>query len=71
MERPWGATGNVATEDVVHLLQGMGIETGIDLDRLMDAGLYISRALGREPNSRASRMLRVKRASGGSPREAP
>jgi hydroxymethylglutaryl-CoA lyase len=32
MERPWGATGNVATEDVVHLLQGMGIETGIDLE---------------------------------------
>jgi hydroxymethylglutaryl-CoA lyase len=50
---------------VVHLLQGMGIETRIDLDRLVDAGLYISHALGREPNSRASRMLRVQRASAG------
>ncbi|MGJ7497404.1 hydroxymethylglutaryl-CoA lyase [Variovorax sp. RT4R15] len=58
-----GATGNVATEDVVYMLQGMGIETGIDLDRLIDAGVYISQALGREPNSRASKAIRTKRAA--------
>jgi hydroxymethylglutaryl-CoA lyase len=57
-----GATGNVATEDVVYMLHGMGIETGIDLDKLIDAGVYISEALGREPNSRASKALRIKRA---------
>ena len=57
-----GATGNVATEDVVYLLHGMGIETGIDLDALIDAGVYISQALGREPNSRASKAIRNKRA---------
>ena len=56
-----GATGNVATEDVVYMLHGMGIETGIDLDRLIDAGVYISQALGREPNSRASKAIRNKR----------
>ncbi len=57
-----GATGNVATEDVVYMLHGMGIETGIDLDLLIDAGVYISEALGREPNSRASKAIRAKRA---------
>jgi hydroxymethylglutaryl-CoA lyase len=57
-----GATGNVATEDVVYMLHGMGIETGIDLDKLIDAGVYISEALGREPNSRASKAIRTKRA---------
>jgi hydroxymethylglutaryl-CoA lyase len=56
-----GATGNVATEDVVYMLHGMGIETGIDLDRLIDAGVYISEALGREPQSRVSKALRIKR----------
>jgi hydroxymethylglutaryl-CoA lyase len=56
-----GATGNVATEDVVYMLHGMGIETGIDLDTLIDAGVYISAALGREPNSRVSKALRIKR----------
>lgn len=57
-----GATGNVATEDVVYMLHGMGIETGIDLDALIDAGVYISQALGREPNSRVSKAIRTKRA---------
>jgi hydroxymethylglutaryl-CoA lyase len=56
-----GATGNVATEDVVYLLHGMGIETGIDLDLLVDAGLFISEALGRKPNSRAATALLNKR----------
>ena len=57
-----GATGNVATEDVVFLLHGMGIETGIDLDRLIDAGAFISGFLGRKPNSRAATALLNKRA---------
>ena len=56
-----GATGNVATEDVVYLLHGMGIETGIDLDLLVDAGKFISDFLERKPNSRASTALLNKR----------
>ena len=56
-----GATGNVATEDVVYLLQGMGIETGIDLDKLIDAGKFISDVLERKPNSRAATALLNKR----------
>jgi hydroxymethylglutaryl-CoA lyase len=58
-----GATGNVATEDVVYMLRGMGIETGIDLDKLVDAGQYISTQLGRKPNSRAAIALLSKRAA--------
>ena len=57
-----GATGNVATEDVVYMLHGMGIETGIDLDKLIDAGVFISDFLGRKPNSRAATALLNKRA---------
>ncbi len=57
-----GATGNVATEDVVYMLHGMGIETGIDLNQLIDAGQFISSALGRKPNSRAATALLNKRA---------
>lgn len=57
-----GATGNVASEDVVYMLHGMGIETGIDLDKLVDAGKFISDFLGRKPNSRASTALLNKRA---------
>ncbi len=58
-----GATGNVATEDVVYLLHGMGIETGIDLDKLIDAGKFISDFLGRKPNSRAATALLNKRVN--------
>ena len=57
-----GATGNVATEDVVYLLHGMGIATGIDLDKLIDAGKFISDFLDRKPNSRAATALLNKRA---------
>ena len=57
-----GATGNVATEDVVYLLHGMGIATGIDLEKLIDAGRFISDFLGRAPNSRAATALFNKRA---------
>jgi hydroxymethylglutaryl-CoA lyase len=56
-----GATGNVATEDVVFMLHGMGIDTGIDLDRLVDAGVFISEFLGRKPGSRAATALLNKR----------
>ena len=58
-----GATGNVATEDVVYMLHGMGIDTGIDLDKLIDAGKYISDFLQRKPNSRASTAILNKRAA--------
>jgi hydroxymethylglutaryl-CoA lyase len=58
-----GATGNVATEDVVYMMQGMGIDTGIDLDKLIDAGVFISEALGRKPNSLVSRAVLNKRAA--------
>lgn len=57
-----GATGNVATEDVVYMLRGMDIDTGIDLDPLVDAGKYISDFLQRKPNSRAATALLNKRA---------
>ncbi len=56
-----GATGNVATEDVVYLLHGMGIETGIDLDALVDVGEFISQHLGRPTGSRVARALMAKR----------
>ncbi|MEN9416841.1 MAG: hypothetical protein RI988_461 [Pseudomonadota bacterium] len=58
-----GATGNVATEDLVFMLDGLGIETGIDLERLVDAGAAISRLLGRPPVSRVARALLARRAS--------
>ena len=56
-----GATGNVATEDVVFMLHGMGIATGVDLDALVDAGAYISDLLGRAPVSRVGKAQLVKR----------
>ncbi len=56
-----GATGNVATEDVLYMLDGMGIETGINMDRLLDAAQYICDALKRQTVSRAGRALLAKR----------
>ncbi|MBX3605542.1 MAG: hydroxymethylglutaryl-CoA lyase [Piscinibacter sp.] len=56
-----GATGNVATEDVVFMLDGLGIETGVDLDALVDAGAFISGVLDRAPVSRAGKALLAKR----------
>jgi hydroxymethylglutaryl-CoA lyase len=56
-----GATGNVATEDVVFLLNGLGIETGVDLDTLVDAGAFISGVLGRAPVSRVASAVLAKR----------
>ncbi len=58
-----GATGNVATEDVVYMLHGMGIETGIDLDKLINAGKFISDYLQRKPQSRAATALLNKRVA--------
>ena len=56
-----GATGNVATEGVVYMLHGMGIETGIDLDKLVDAGAFISDFLQRKSNSRVATAVLTKR----------
>jgi hydroxymethylglutaryl-CoA lyase len=58
-----GATGNVATEDVVFMLNGLDIDTGIDLNALVDAGAFISEVLGRAPVSRAGKALLAKRAA--------
>lgn len=57
-----GATGNVATEDLLYLMNGMGIETGIDMDRLVDAGQRICAVLGKENGSRVARALLAKRS---------
>ena len=57
-----GATGNVASEDVVYMLHGLGYETGIDLDQLIDAGNFISEALDRDNNSRAANAISGKRS---------
>ena len=56
-----GATGNVATEDVLYLMHGLGIETGIDLDAVVEAGQYIAGHLGRKSNSRAGNAMAPKR----------
>ncbi|MBS1766458.1 MAG: hydroxymethylglutaryl-CoA lyase [Acidobacteria bacterium] len=56
-----GASGNVATEDVVYMLQGMGIETGVDLGRLVDVGADICAVLGKKPVSKAAQALMAKR----------
>ena len=58
-----GATGNVATEDVVYLLHGLGIETGVDLAKLRAAGRTISGFLGRPTSSRAAKALDAKEAA--------
>jgi hydroxymethylglutaryl-CoA lyase len=55
-----GATGNVATEDLLYLLHGLGLPTGIDLDEVVRTGDFISRAIGRENGSRAGRALSAK-----------
>ena len=58
-----GASGNVATEDVVYMLHGLGIETGIDLDKVVDTGIWISSILKREPGSKAGRAIAAKKAA--------
>jgi len=56
-----GATGNVSTEDVLYLMNGLGIDTGIDLDKVVDAGQFISQHLGRKAVSRAGNAIAAKR----------
>lgn len=58
-----GATGNVATEDVLYMLHGMGIETGIDLDAVVDIGQWISGHLNRKSASRAGNALATRKAA--------
>lgn len=58
-----GASGNVATEDVLYMLDGLGIETGIDLDKLVVTGAFISDALGRPSNAKVTRALAGKAAA--------
>ena len=58
-----GASGNVATEDVVYMLQGLGVETGIDLEKLVETGIWISSFLKREPGSKAGRAITARRSA--------
>ena len=58
-----GASGNVGTEDVVYLLEGQGMDCGVDLDRLVEAGVFVTGALGRAPASKTAQALAAKRAS--------
>lgn len=57
-----GATGNVATEDVLYMLQGLGVATGVDLSAVIETGEFISERLGRQNQSRVSRAFRAKRS---------
>jgi len=57
-----GASGNVATEDVVYMLHGLGIKTGIDLDKVVDTGIWISSVLKRDPGSKAGKAIAAKKA---------
>lgn len=72
-----GASGNVATEDVVYMLEGLGIEHGVDLPKLLDASAYICGALGRENLSHVAKALAASSSacssggSGGSPSPSP
>ncbi len=56
-----GATGNVATEDVVYMLEGMGVQTGVDMDKLLAAPNEISRLIGRAPVSRVAAALNARK----------
>jgi hydroxymethylglutaryl-CoA lyase len=50
-----GATGNVASEDVIYMLHGMGMTTGVDLDKMVDTGAWLARQLGKDTASRVTR----------------
>ena len=58
-----GASGNVSTEDVVYMCEGAGINTGVDMERLLEAGRYISTSLGRETSSKVARATQKPSAS--------
>jgi hydroxymethylglutaryl-CoA lyase len=55
-----GASGNVATEDVVYMLNGLGVKTGVDLARLVEIGRWICSVLGREPSSKVNKAFKSK-----------
>lgn len=55
-----GASGNVATEDVLYMLHGLGINTGVDLEKVIEAGLFICNVLGRESSSKVARAMAPK-----------
>lgn len=55
-----GASGNVATEDVVYLLNGLGMQSGVDLEKLVRVGDFISRELGRRNGSKTGLALMAK-----------
>jgi hydroxymethylglutaryl-CoA lyase len=57
-----GASGNVATEDVIYMLHGLGMATGVDLDKVVDIGQWICRVLRREPSSKVNKALVSRRA---------
>jgi isopropylmalate/homocitrate/citramalate synthase len=57
-----GASGNVATEDVVYMLNGLGIRTGVDLDKVVDIGQWICGVIGKEPASKAGKAIAAKKA---------
>lgn len=56
-----GATGNVATEDLIYMLDGMDIETGVDLEKLIEAGLFVCEKLGKKPASKLGQVALAKR----------
>jgi hydroxymethylglutaryl-CoA lyase len=58
-----GATGNVATEELVYMLSGIGVDSGVDLDALLEAGAYICDRLGCRPSSRVARAFAVRRSN--------
>lgn len=53
-----GASGNVATEDVLYMLHGLGIQTGVDLAKVIDVGEFVSRVLDRPTSSKVARAMR-------------
>jgi hydroxymethylglutaryl-CoA lyase len=60
-----GATGNVATEDVVYMLEGMGIRTGVDMSKLLLATNEITALIGRTPASRVANAMNAKKRANG------
>ena len=56
-----GASGNVASEEVVYMLHGLGMDTGVNLEKLVEAGQFMSLALGRSTQSKVSRAMLSKR----------
>jgi hydroxymethylglutaryl-CoA lyase len=62
-----GAAGNVSTEDMVFMFEGMGVQTGVDLRRLVDAGMFVSERLGRTTQSKVARAMMASERNSDSP----